>query len=73
MIKRLETWLATERELLDLLAMPSDDTATHKALLAGATVWKTLGHRDPVQVRAWLLATVRRVIVEDTGVPMMLS
>jgi site-specific DNA recombinase len=71
--RRLETWLATGRELLDQLALPSDDTATRTALLVGATVWKTLGHRDPAKVRAWLLATVRRVTVEETGVQMTLS
>jgi hypothetical protein len=71
--QRLETWLATSRELLEQLALPSDDTATRTALLAGATVWKTLGQRDPVTVRAWLLATVRRITVEETGVQMILS
>ena len=71
--QRLETWLATEREVLEQLALPLDDTATRTALLAGATVWKTLGQREPAMVRAWLLATVQRVTVEETSVQMILS
>ena len=71
--RRLEMWLATEGDLLEHLALPSDDTATRMAMLAGATVWKALGQRDPATVRAWLLATVRRITVEETGVQMMLS
>jgi DNA-directed RNA polymerase specialized sigma24 family protein len=71
--RRLETWLATGRELLDQLARPADDTATRAAWLAGAKVWKNLGTREPAQVRAFLLATVRRVTVEETAVQLDLS
>lgn len=69
----LETWLAAGRELLDQLALPADDTATRTAWLAGAKVWLNLGQREPAQVRAFLLATVRRVTVEETAVQMTLS
>jgi hypothetical protein len=68
----IERFLAAERELVDQLALPSDDTAVHTAVLVGARVWKNLGHREPVQVRAFLLATVRRVTVEETAVQMTL-
>jgi site-specific DNA recombinase len=71
--RSLETWLATGRELLDQLALPSDDTAARTAWLAGAKVWKDLGTREPAQIRAFLLATVRRVTVEETVVQMILS
>jgi hypothetical protein len=71
--RRLETWLATGRELLDQLALPADDTAARTAFLAGAKVWKNLGTREPAQVRAFLLATVRRVTVEETAVQLALS
>ncbi|MEO7862008.1 MAG: recombinase family protein [Nitrospirales bacterium] len=71
--QRLESWLATSRELLAQLALPSDDTATHTALLAGATVWKTLSQREPATVRTWLLATVHRITVDETSVQMILS
>jgi hypothetical protein len=71
--RSLETWLATGRELLEQLARPADDTATRTAWLAGAKVWKNLGTREPAQIRAFLLATVRRVTVEETGVEMTLS
>ena len=71
--RRMETWLAAERELLDQLALPSDDTAVHTALLASAKAWKNLGTREPAQVRAFLLATVRQVTVEETAVHMTLS
>ena len=36
-------------------------------------MWKTLGQREPAMVRAWLLATVQRVTVEETSVQMILS
>jgi site-specific DNA recombinase len=71
--RSLETWLATGRELLDQLALPADDTTTRTAWLAGAKVWKNLGTREPAQVRAFLLATVRRVTVEETAVQLALS
>jgi site-specific DNA recombinase len=71
--QRLETWLAMGRELLDQLALPSDDTVAHTAWLAGAKAWKNLGTREPAQVRAFLLATVRRVTVEETTVQISLS
>ena len=71
--QRLETWLAMSRELLEQLALPSDDTATRTALLEGATVWKTLSQREPATVRAWLLATIQRITVEETSVHMILS
>jgi len=71
--RSLETWLAAGRALLDELALPSDDTAARTALLAGAKAWKDLGTREPAQVRAFLLATVRRVTVEETAVQMTLS
>ena len=71
--QRLETWLAMSRELLEQLALPLDDTATRTALLAGATVWKTLAQHEPATVRAWLLATVQRVTVDETSVQMILS
>jgi site-specific DNA recombinase len=71
--RRLEMWLATGRELLDQLALPSDDTAARTAWLAGAKAWKNLGTREPAQVRAFLLATVRRVTVEETAVQLALS
>jgi DNA-directed RNA polymerase specialized sigma24 family protein len=61
------------RELLDQLAMPSDDTAARTAILAAAKAWKDFGPREPAQVRAFLLATVRRVTVEETAVQMTLS
>lgn len=72
-VRRLETWLAAGRELLDQLAQPSDDTAARTAWLAGAKAWKHLGTREPAQIRAFLLATVRRVIVEETAVQLDLS
>lgn len=71
--RSLETWLATGRELLDQLAPPADDTATHTAMLASAKAWRDLGTREPAQVRAFLLATVRRVTVEETAVQIALS
>ena len=71
--QRLESWLTTSHELLEQLALPSDDTATRTALLEGATVWKTLSQREPATVRAWLLATVPRIIVEETRVQIILS
>jgi site-specific DNA recombinase len=71
--RSLETWLAMGRELLDQLALPSDDTVARTAWLAGAKAWKNLGTREPAQVRAFLLATVRRVTVEETAVQMTLS
>ncbi|MEO7861537.1 MAG: hypothetical protein ABIU05_14075, partial [Nitrospirales bacterium] len=71
--QRLESWLATSHELLEQLALPMDDTATHTALLAGASVWKTLSQREPATVRAWLLATVLRIMVEETSVQIILS
>ena len=71
--QRLETWLASIRELMEQLALPSDDTATRTALLAGAAVWKTLSQHEPATVRAWLLATVQRVTVEEISVQMILS
>ena len=71
--RRMETWLAAGRELLDQLALPSDDTAARTALLAGAKAWRDLGTREPAQVRAFLLATVRRVTVEETAVQLDLS
>lgn len=58
---------------MEQLALPLDDTATRTVLLAGATVWKTLSQREPAKVWAWLLATVQRVTVEQTGVQMILS
>ena len=71
--RRLETWLAAGRELLDQLALPSDDTAARTAWLAGAKAWRDLGTREPAQIRAFLLATVRRVTVEETAVQLALS
>jgi site-specific DNA recombinase len=71
--RRLESWLAAGRELLDQLAMPADDMAIRTALLAGAKVWRELGTREPAQIRAFLLATVRRVTVEETAVQVTLS
>jgi hypothetical protein len=70
---RLETWLAKERELLAQLALSSDDTVAHTTLLTGAKVWMDLGTREPAQVRSFLLATVRRVTVEETAMQMTLS
>jgi hypothetical protein len=58
---------------LDQLARPSDDTAARTAMLAGAKAWKNLGTREPAQIRAFLLATVRRVTIEETSVLMTLS
>ncbi|MDK2741963.1 MAG: recombinase family protein [Nitrospira sp. BO4] len=71
--QRLETWLATSRDLMEQLALPSDDMATRTALLEGATVWKSLSQREPAMVRAWLLATVQRITVHETSVQMFLS
>jgi hypothetical protein len=71
--RRLETWLATGRELLDQLALPADDTATRTTMLASAKAWKNLGTREPAQILAFLLATVRRVTVEETAVQLALS
>lgn len=71
--QRLEMWLAIGHELLDQLALPADDTATRTTMLAGAKAWKNLGTREPAQIRALLLATVRRVTVEETAVQMTLS
>lgn len=71
--RRLETFLSAERELLDQLALSADDTAARTAWLAGAKAWKNLGSREPAQVRACLLATVRRVTVEETTVQLTLS
>ncbi len=71
--QRLEMWLATGRELLDQLVLPADDTATRTTMLAGAKAWKNLGTREPAQIRDFLLATVRRVTVEETAVQLDLS
>ncbi len=71
--RSLETWLAAGRDLLDQLARPSDDTAARTVWLAGATAWRDLGTREPSQIRAFLLATVRRVTIEETAVLMTLS
>jgi hypothetical protein len=71
--RRLETWLTAERELLNQLVLPTDETVTHTTLLAGAKIWKHLGTREPAQVRAFLLATVRRITVEATAVHLTLS
>jgi site-specific DNA recombinase len=71
--RRLETWLAAGSELLDQLARPADEMATRTAWLAGAHVWRDLGTREPAQVRAFLLATVRRVTVDETVVQLALS
>jgi DNA invertase Pin-like site-specific DNA recombinase len=71
--RQLEQWLGTGRALLEHLAVPSDDAAMHATLLAGAKVWKDLGRREPAQVRAFLLATLRRITVEETAVHLALS
>lgn len=71
--ERLEAGLTMSQELLEQLALPSDDTATRTALLEGATIWKTLSQREPAMVRAWLLATVERITIEETSVQMILS
>ena len=71
--RHIERCLAAERELLDQLVLPSDDAAAHRALLAGAKVWSDVGQREPAQIRAFLLAIVRRVTVEETAVQMTLS
>jgi site-specific DNA recombinase len=71
--RRLETWLAAGRELLDQLARPADEMATRTAMLAGAKAWTDLGSREPVQIRAFLLATVRRVTVDEAAVQLALS
>lgn len=71
--RRLETWLAVGQELLDQLALPSDDTVARTAWLAGAKAWKNLGTREPAKIRAFLLATVRRVTVDETAVQLALS
>jgi len=72
-IRRLEGLLTTGQELLDRVALPSDDAATHKALLDGAQAWKDLSQREPAQVRSFLLATLRRVTVEERAVQIALS
>src|SRR5262249_5722890 len=71
--RQLEQWLGTGRALLEHLAVSSDDAATHATLLAGTKVWKDLGTREPAQVRAFLLATLRRITVEETAVHLALS
>jgi DNA invertase Pin-like site-specific DNA recombinase len=70
--QRLERLLATGQELLDQVALPSDDAATHQALLDGAQAWKDLSQREPAQVRAFLLATLLQVKVEETSVQLTL-
>ena len=42
-------------------------------MLAGAKVWRDLGTREPAQIRAFLLATVRRVTIEEIAVQIALS
>ena len=44
-----------------------------RPLLAGAKPWKDLGTREPAAVQAFLLATLRRVTVEETAVQLDLS
>jgi hypothetical protein len=66
-VQRLAGLLGTGQELLDQVALPSDDVAIHKTLLAGAQAWKNLGQREPAQVRAFFLATILQVRVEETG------
>lgn len=70
---QVERWLATESSVLDRLALPSDDAATCATVLAGAKAWRDLGTRAPAQVRAFLLATVRQITVDDTAVHLTLS
>lgn len=71
--RQVERWLATESSVLDTLTLPSDDAATGATVLAGAKAWRDLGTKAPAQVRAFLLATVRRITVEDTAVHITLS
>jgi hypothetical protein len=72
-VRRLEALFATGRELLDRLALPADDAAARKALLAGAKAWRDLGTREPAQVRAFFQATLRRVTVEENAMQIALS
>ena len=72
-IKEVEQWLATGRTLLEELVLPSDDVSSHMTLLAGAKVWRDLGTREPAQVRAFLLATLRRITVGETSIHLVLS
>jgi DNA invertase Pin-like site-specific DNA recombinase len=71
--RQLEHWLAAGRELLEQLVLPADDAAMHATLLAGAKAWRDLGTRAPAHLRAFLLATLRRITVEETAVHLSLS
>ena len=71
--RQVERWLATEAAVLDTLALPADDAATCATILAGAKAWRDLGTRAPATVRAFLLATIRCITVEDTAVHLTLS
>ena len=72
-MQQLEQWLSNGRELLEQLALLADNTVTRTRLLAGAKAWSNLGPRAPAQVRAFLLATLRRITVEETAVHLTLS
>ena len=69
----LEQWLAAGPALLEQLAGPADDAATRATLLAGAKTWRDVSARAPAQLRAFLLATLRRITVEETAVHLSLS
>lgn len=70
---QLEQWLATGPTVLEQLAHPSDDTTTRATILTGANTWKDLGTRAPAHIRAFLLATVRRITVDATAVRLTVS
>jgi DNA invertase Pin-like site-specific DNA recombinase len=72
-IKEVEQWLATGRTLLEELALPSDDASTQATLLVGAKSWDDLRMREPAKIRAFLLATLRRVTIEETSIHLVLS
>lgn len=71
--RQVEQWLAMGSAVIEQLAHPSEDTATRATILAGAKTWKDLSARPPAHVRAFLLAIVRRITVEETAVHLTLS
>jgi DNA invertase Pin-like site-specific DNA recombinase len=70
---QVEQWLASDRTVLDQLTLPADDVATHARLLAGAKIWKDLRSRQPADLRAFCLASIRRITVQENVLHVALS
>jgi DNA invertase Pin-like site-specific DNA recombinase len=71
--RQLEQWLANGQVLLEQLALPADDATIHARLLAGAKAWKDLWTRAPAHLRAFLLAALRRITVEEATIQLAVS